>query len=662
MLHLGSAWYPEHWPEERWPRDVQLMKEAGFTVARIAEFAWSTMEPEEGRYELDWLVRAADLLHQNGLAVVLGTPTAAPPAWLTAKYPETLLVRDDGRPAQHGNRCHYCVNSPVYHRKADAIVSAMAERLGSHPAVIGWQIDNEFGRACYCANCRAMFQDYLAQRHGDLATLNRRLSAAYWSQAYSDWRQIPLPVGSHNPGLMLEFRRFVSESFRRFQALQIKTLRPSLGGRFVTHNFFSLGNIIDHHALAADLDLASWDYYIGSGNHNRFDAAFAFDFTRGLKRRNFWLMETQPGHVNWAGINTTLDPGETRALAWQAAAHGADAVLYWQWRSAPGGQEQYHGTLLGADGEPRPLMREIARLGREFAAIGPALAGTSPRAQAAVLYAYDARWILEWQKHHQEFSYVKHLMRYHRHLSAALPAVDVISTLDGLRDYRLIVAPALIAMDEAVAEKLRAYVEAGGHLALTARTGQKDGHNALLPMRQPGPLADAAGVEVEEFYALAGEVPLVPGESADLAGTVSLWAETLQPRSEKTAVLARYGEAGAWLDGRAAITAHAAGGGMVYYIGAVLDDAAQEAMTRRMLRAAGLEPLPAAAAEIETAARYGPDGREVLFLINHNRHEAEHILPRPGRDALTGRVYAAGERLVLEPYGVAVLIGGKEGK
>src|SRR5689334_23341775 len=211
-LQFGAAYYPEHWPQERWAEDIRLMKEAGVTVARMAEFAWSTMEPSPGKFDFDWLEKAIEMLAEAGIDTVLGTPTAAPPAWLAQNHPDTLATEESGRVAQFGNRCHYCVNSSEFHKATKRIVRAMAERFGNSPHVIGWQLDNEYNRVCYCEDCRKKFQEFLHEQYGRLESLNEHWSTAYWSQTYSDWKQIPIPIGGHNPGLMLAFRHFVTRS------------------------------------------------------------------------------------------------------------------------------------------------------------------------------------------------------------------------------------------------------------------------------------------------------------------------------------------------------------------------------------------------------------------------------------------------------------------
>ena len=260
-LYLGAAYYPEQWPEERWSEDVTLMKEAGLNVVRMGEFAWSTLEPAEGEFHFEWLDQVIDLLADESILTVLGTPTAAPPAWLVTQYPDMLAVDENGRKAQFGNRCHYCVTSPDFHEAVRRIVSAMAEHFGSNPHVIGWQLDNEYNRVCYCDRCQSLFQEFLQSKYQTLNSLNEHWTTAYWSQTYSDWKQIPIPIGPHNPGLMLEFKRFVTDNYVRFQRMQIDELRPHLPKEaWITHNFMGWYDGFDHYKMSEDLDMVSWDW------------------------------------------------------------------------------------------------------------------------------------------------------------------------------------------------------------------------------------------------------------------------------------------------------------------------------------------------------------------------------------------------------------------
>jgi beta-galactosidase len=650
-IHIGSSYYPEHWPEDRWADDIQLMKEADFTVARMAEFAWSTLEPSAGNLDFDWLERVIAQLAAVGIVSVLGTPTAAPPAWLVQEYPDLLAVAESGRRVQFGNRCHYCVTSPEFHTATRRIVSAMAERFGSNPNVIGWQIDNEYNRVCYCERCQGLFQGYLARRFVSLDALNQHWSTSYWSQTYSAWEQIPIPIGPHNPGLMLEFKRFVTENYRQFQRLQVDVLRQHLGPEiWITHNFMGWFDGFDHYRMAEDLDMASWDWYVGTGHHDYLSSGATHDLTRGFKRRNFWLIETQPGNVNWSPINNSLNKGEARAMAWHAVAHGADAVLYWQWRSALGGQEQLHGSLVDPSGQPRPFYEEARTLAQDFAKTSSLLVDTVPVAEVALLNSYDNRWSIHAQRHHREFDYVAHFNHYYRPLAARNIGADILSADESLDGYKLVIAPAYLLLNEERASRLKAFVENGGHLVLTLRSGMKDDTNALLPMRQPGLLADMAGVEVEDYYALLDPVPVV-GES--FSGKSRLWGERLKVLDEaRTKVIARYGQCNGWLDDHAAVTSHRYGKGSVTYVGAYLDQDSQQRVLDSIVQAAGLQPLMETPGGVEARRRAGAQGQEVFILINHERTDKQIHLPWAAHDHLGGRDV---DELRLEPYGVAVL-------
>lgn len=335
---MGTSWYPEQWPESRWEADLQLMEAANIKVVRVGEFAWSAMEPSEGHYDFAWLERAINLAAKHHIVSVVGTPTAAPPAWLTQKYPDTLRVEEDGRRAVHGNRAHGSVSSSRYRVFCRQIAGQMALRFGHNPNVVGWQIDNEYGYAnmSYDDASRKLFEDWLKAKYKTLDNLNTQWTTTYWSQTYDNWSEIPIPIGGNNPGLMLDWKHFVTYEWNEYQKNQINVIRAHSDQRqFITGNLMGFFDGFDHYVITEPLTFASWDDYVGSGHVDADRNGLTHDLTRGFKRENFWVMETQPGAVNWASLNNFLNRGEARAMAWQAIAHGADDVNYWQWRSAP---------------------------------------------------------------------------------------------------------------------------------------------------------------------------------------------------------------------------------------------------------------------------------------------------------------------------------------
>ncbi|MEE4195287.1 MAG: beta-galactosidase, partial [Anaerolineae bacterium] len=486
-IHIGSAFYPEHWTREDWVEDIRLMKAAGFTVARVGEFAWSRFEPEEGTYDFGWMDEAIAMLADSGISTVMGTPTAAPPAWMVQKYPEVLRTGSDGRKVQFGNRLHYCVESPQYQTFTRRLVEAMGAHFAGNPHIIGWQIDNEFGMECHCSLCRKAFQDFLKEKFGTLEFLNARWTTAYWSQTYTDWSQVELPRHSHNPGLLMAYRQYFTGAYRRYQKFQIDALRKFIPDeQWITHNFHGGFHGHDHYKLAEDLDMASYDYYVGSGHNDAGLSGFKWDLARGLKQQNFWVMETQPGSVNWSSLNTKLNKGETRALNWQAIGHGADAILYWQWRSALNGQEQYHGSLVDQAGQPRPFYEEAAEIGDDFNRVRAVLENTKTvQNRVAILFDFESRWSLENQPHHERFDYWEGLLKYYRPFQEKSIGVDILSPDADLTHYKLVIVPYMAVIDDRRAEKLIAYAKGGGNVIMTCRTAFKDHFDAMLPERPP---------------------------------------------------------------------------------------------------------------------------------------------------------------------------------
>lgn len=648
---LGVAWYPEQWPEEQWERDLALMEAAHVRVVRIGEFAWSRMEPREGQYDFAWMDRAIAAAARHHMVVVLGTPTAAPPAWLTQAYPDTLRISQDGVRDEHGNRQQFSFASTRYRRFARAIAGQMAQRYGRNPHVVGWQLDNEYAQASFDPEAKAQFHAWLQRKYGSIEELNRRWATAYWSQTYNDFAQIPVREDEENPALLLEWKRFVSDTWTDYSRNQIEAIRPHADPRqFITTNTMGWFAGFDAYKVHEVLDIAAWDDYVAGERYDWVDNAARHDLTRGYKQRNYWVMETQPGFVNWRATNVALRKGQVRAMAWQAVAHGADAVAYWQWRAAPNGQEEYHGTLVGADGEPVPVYAEIQQVGAEFAKAGAALAGTTPHADVALINDFDSRWALGFQKHSADFDPVVQMKSFYRPLRQQAQVVDVVSALAPLDGYKLVVAPSLNVLGEAQAQRLKAYVERGGHLVLGPRSAMKNADNGLQPQRQPGPLGELLGGRVEQFYALDKPIP-VAGAAGE--GSAKIWAEQLKARSPQTEVPLRYGQANGWLDGEPAVLTRRVGKGRISYVGAWLDDATLDRLTGDWLREAQVRaPLADVPADVEVGVR--SDGRRrVLVLINHGSEAQQVRLPAPMRSLLsTG---AASDAVQLAPEDVAVL-------
>jgi len=655
-LLLGAAWYPEQWPETQWEIDLAKMEAAHIHLVRVGEFAWSTMEPEEGQYNFTWLDQAIAKAAAHHIVVVLGTPTAAPPAWLTAKYPETLRIDENGVRDEHGNRQQFSFVNTKYRQLARGIAAEMARRYGHNPNVVGWQLDNEYANDSFDPQARAQFHQFLKTKYGTIQNLNAKWATTYWSQTYDNFDEIPVKPKDENPALLLDWRHFVSEVWKSYSVNQIEAIRPLADPRqFITTNTMGWFDNFDHYVVHSVLDIASWDDYVATPVFNPAGNAATHDLTRGYKRKNFWVMETEPAFVNWRPTNNPIHKGQVREMAWQAIGHGADAVEYWQWRSALNGQEQYHGVLVGPDGNPVPVYHEVKQIGEEFEKAGAALAGTSPHAEVAILHDYNSRWAINFQRHSEKFDPVEELVDFYKPLSAAAQTVDVISPEVPLDGYKLVEAPELNVLPKATADRLIAYVQRGGNLLLGPRSGMKDEFDALNVERQPGPLVDLLGGRVEQFYALETEVPIADNTGGDLgSGTSRIWAEQLSITNPETRAILTYGPSNGWLDGQPAAITRKVGKGSITYIGAWLDEALLAKLTNQLLQQAEVQPqIPNLPAGVEVCVR-SKAAHSVAILINHTTTDQQVKLPGPAIDLLANGTPTI-SFVDLPKYGVAVL-------
>jgi len=431
---LGVAYYPEQWPRERWETDGRLMAEAGLSVVRIGEFAWAELELAAGTFDFGWLDEAIDVLATCNLAIILGTPTAAPPAWLIEAHPEILPVRGDGRVHPFGHRRHYCPNQPAMLDATRRVVSALGDRYGGDRRIFAWQIDNELMGRCVCAVCGERFHSWLRERYGTINALNESWGTAFWSQRYDDFAQIPLPeldpvpfpggfmAHAPNPSLALDFRRFTSDSHIDFLRLQADELRTRITvDQGITHNLMGFRfPEIDYHRLAAEIDVVSWDNYPSLDRSARWtSAALAADAMRGLKDAPAWIVEQQVGPLGWE-ILRTQRRGQMRLHTYQAFAHGTELVGYFRWRTARFGTEQHWYGVLDAHGGVGRRYRELSELARELSDVGDALDNARPIAPAALLHDYDSRFALQVQPTNPSLGYEETMQRHYEALFASL--------------------------------------------------------------------------------------------------------------------------------------------------------------------------------------------------------------------------------------------------
>ena len=545
---LGVCYYPEHWPEAQWAEDAARMVETGLTWVRIGEFAWSLMEPEPGRFDWGWLDRAIETLGGAGLRIVLGTPTATPPRWMLDRHPDMLAHDAEGRPRKFGSRRHYCFSHDGYREECRRITRAMAERYGSNPHIQAWQTDNEY--AChnttlsYSPAARAAFRDWLAQRYQSTDALNRAWGNVFWSMAYDSFDQIDLPnltVTEPNHPHTLDFKRFSSDQVVRFNRVQCEEIRRHTDAPII-HNFMGRETSFDHFEVSRDLDIASWDSYpIGflsdrieetpdfkarflrqghpdnqAFHHDIYRACGAMRTGDAPAHGRWWVMEQQPGPVNWAPWNPAPLPGMCRLWAWEAIAHGAECVSYFRWRQAPFAQEQMHAGLLRPDSQPAPALAEAAQVAREIAGMGAVEQAPAP---VGLVVDYDSFWAWEAQPQGADFHGFDLAFDAYRALRRAGLSIDILhpATSD-LSAYKLVLAPGLLHLSVALRGALERY---DGIALIGPRSDTKTPQLSI-----PNPMGpNIAGLDVT--VAMTESLPPIADVPLD-AGRFIRWFEHLE--------------------------------------------------------------------------------------------------------------------------------------
>ena len=664
-IGFGGDYNPEQWPEEVWRDDVELMARAGVNLVSVGIFSWALLEPAPGEFDFGWLDRLLDLLHGNGVAVDLATPTAAPPAWLWHDHPGSRPVTADGVRLEGGSRQTYCPTSPEYAVAAARITTALARRYGQHPAVVMWHVHNEYGThmsACHCDSCGAAFRDWLCARHGDLDGLNHAWGTAFWGQRYSAWEQITPPRRSTtvlNPARKLDFLRFCSDALLALYRAERDILRAAAPGVPVTTNFCATTcKTNDYWAWAREVDVVANDHYLRAVEvDNHVGLAMAADLTRSLAGGAPWLlMEHSTSAVNWQPRNVAKQPGEMRRNSLAHVARGADGALFFQWRASRSGAEKFHSAMVPHGGTGSRVWREVVDLGADLRRLAE-VRGSRVSADVAVLWDWEDYWALELEwRPSVDLSFVDMVSSFYRRLWAAHLTVDFVHPEQALDGYRLVVAPSLYLTTAAAATNLRRYVAAGGTLLVSYFAGVVDRDDRVHPGGAPGPLRDVLGVAVDEF------LPLLSGQRVRLdgGGVGDVWSEHVV--CEGARVVQRY------LDGPAAggpaVTRHRHGRGRAWYLSTHLAGAHLDTVLDAVRTDAGLagraawngHPGGAVPEHVEVVRRAGEDA-SYLFVINHRDHPVD--VRARGVDLLTGTAHDG--RVTVAAGGVAVVREGFDG-
>ncbi|MBL6763661.1 MAG: beta-galactosidase [Verrucomicrobiae bacterium] len=638
-MYFGADYYPEHWvfpfdgseeePESRWDIDAQLMAQAGMNVVRMGEFSWGLCEPEEGKYDFAWLKRAMEAFSKHGVKIVLGTPTAAPPIWLTLKHPEILPVDEFGRTRGAGTRRAYSLNSDVYWEYSKKIVTKMAEALGDHKDLVAWQIDNGIGRHdtefSFNEETKSDWHEWLKAKYGDIESLNTMMGLRFWGQTVTDWSQVPTPSyapAPHNPALLTDWRRFSSDTAVAFIRMQAEILQEATPNTPVTTTFRPFSTQIDSFDLGSAIDFVSLD----SEPTNAADAwksAMNLDIARSLKKddeaEGFWVMEQKAGHVSWGEANSISRPGVARLFTYQLIARGATGILYFYWRQPRIGPEKFYGGILTHDGRgENRLYDEFMALGEEMEKLAPALAGTQVTANVAILISQENEWSQNQpMRPSRYFQQRDHVSLFYKALHGKNILTDFAHPGEDLSRYRLVVIPSLHALSGEEADSIKEYVRNGGTVVGTFNTGLVNEAHIAPINGIPFELTDLFGLEVMEFD------PMPPGTENHLTfkgnfPTTALhpahtWCDIIEPL--ECEVLGTY--ALDFYAGRPAMTMNEYGEGRAIYIGTMSHPAFYTDLVTWLRNIAGLAPLLRVPEQIEVSMRQRSDYR-LYFLVNHH--------------------------------------------
>ncbi len=631
-IHFGVDYYPEHWPRERWETDAKLMKEMGVQVVRMAEFSWFKMEPAPGEFHFEWLEEAVALLDRYGIKTILGTPTAAPPAWIVRKNPEIQPIDREGKRRYFGGRHHDCQSNAVYRAHVRRFVTAFAKQFADNPGVIGWQIDNELGNShgdlCMCSSCRQLYQKWLKRKYGTIEALNEAWGAAFWSQGYNDFDQIATPLitaAGENPSAMLDWKCYCSDLVVNFAEWQADIIRENCPNHFITHNYMGFDNKVDYYDLGTLLDFVSNDIYPAGHwqkqpHQPENELAACHDVVRGYKKKPFWMMEQQAGMAGWEIMGRALEPGQMSAWAMQSVAHGADAVVFFRWRTCAMGTEQYWHGILGHSGRPGRTYYEAQKLTQTFAKYMDDFEGTMPDPEVAIVHSFRQNYAFDIQPNHPQLRYVEQLQKYYKALHGKKIPVDFVQDMDDLSKYKLVIAPLQYLMTPGLEQHYMDYVAGGGHLVLTMRTGVKDANNLCMTDRElPGRLGELCGIEVPEYDCLLETTGGVLYGKKEYV--IEKWCDIIELKGANQ--IAEYSTG--FYRQTPAITENPYGKGTAWYIGTEPGEDLMEDIMTYMIGVCGIRTLGTAADGVEMMTRESDD-KVWLFVINHTGDEQVYHL------------------------------------
>jgi beta-galactosidase len=650
----GASYYAEYMPYERLDKDVELMVKAGINLVRVGESTWGVMEPRDGVFEFDWLRRVLDKMNAAGIKVILGTPTYSIPAWLYRKFPEIQVKPINGDRYTYGLRQMTDLTHPIYHRYAERIIRKLVTRFKDHPAVIGYQLDNETHPSGTAdKHVQKAFVEYLKGLFKTPQDLTQAWGLNYWGQNVSDWRDVPPRDGILNPGYKLEWERFqrlIATGFLAWQASIVRELkRPD---QFISHDFAGFPTDVDAYDIAANLDIPSINIYMGlQDDMDGKTIAFYGDVARALKGGNYLVTETTAQTTGWDSRDQLPPyPGQLRLAVYFNIAGGANLVAYWHWHSLHYGQETYWKGVLSHDLEPGRVYGEVSQIAQELKKTGPQLANFRKKNQVAILWSLDSLQALNFMPFDNQVNYTTIADQFYKTLYKLNVETDVIFPQKGnFADYGLIIVPPLYIASEALLSQLNDYIKGGGHVLMSFKSGFCNKFSTVRWRLAPGPLREAAGFFYQEFSNLRAPLKLKNDPfRAGRDNEVSVWAEFLVPEKAKALAYYEHPVFGKY----PAITRNALGQGTLTYEGTYLADGLQEKVVIDTLKTAGIA-LPDAALPAKIKAKHGTlhDGRPAHAYFNFSAVPQEFVYDRgTGAEMISSQAVVKGQRIRLAPW------------
>lgn len=656
-MKIGVDYYPEQWDKSLWEKDAENMKDAGVEIVRMAEFAWSRLEPEEGNYCFEWLDEIIEIFAKKQIQVFLSTPTCTPPLWLFERYPEVIQVDKSGRQIPIGIRGHRCLNSPVYREKCEKIIRQLVSRYIDNEWVIGYQIDNELeSNHCCCPVCGEKFRTFIKRKYQTIERVNKAYGNSVWSGEYSSFSQIRPPFGEHqtwlNPSYMLDFNRYASESTVEYVNFQRELIHSLDQKALITTNTWLCENMADFYKMFEKLDFVAFDNYpatkLPENDEALYSHAFHLDLMRGIKKKNFWIMEELSGSLgSWTPMQPTLRPGMLEGYSLQAIAHGADAVLHFRWRTAVAGAEMFWHGLIDHNNMKGRRFQEFCSLCQTVKE-WKEIEGSVVKNRVAILYSSEQEYGFKIQPQVEGMHYFTQIKAYHDAFTCLGIGVDVVDWLNDLSDYDIVIAPTLFITNSRIEANLKEYARQGGTLVLTSRSGVKDEFNQCIMAPLPTVFSELTGSIVKEYNPLGENTQKIEVSHKIWKGkpfSCALWCDILEPNQAE--VLARYGED--FYQGEAAITANNYGNGKVYYVGTVLNRKGMKALAEFIVKELGIEYIQGLPFGVERTVRQ-KEAEKFVFLFNNTEKKQDFVFWKV-QDERT----PVSERAILEPFEMAIV-------